>query len=208
MNLKEFINYYIKGKNSEHDFNEINTRLPSNEVIASQVLKKLDNDKTKLKTDNDIKGNYYVFLNDTIYLSNKNKSGKEYSRITVICHECIHSIQSKKLQMLNFVLSNLEIVVFVICLILNLILKNQNYTQIIYTVIVVLSIIPRFILEIHASLGSISLTKKYIEEENRNKDEAEFAYNVVKFQVIALLPFMLLNLCLWKIVRTVALFII
>lgn len=208
MRIKKICEYYIKGKNEKYDIRDIDKSLPQNDTIVGQVLKKLNNTTTKVKKDDDIKGNYYVFLNDTIYLSNKNKNGKEYSRLTLICHECIHSIQSKILQMINFIFSNLEIIIFTICLFLKIILKKENYIDEIYIISAIVSIIPRFILEIHASLSSISLTKEYLLDNNKTEDETNFVYNIVKFQVIALLPFMLINLCLWKIVRTAVVLIL
>ena len=205
MKLKKLFEYYIEGKNDKYDMKDINTTLPENDVIVEKVLKELNNTTTKVIKDDDIKGNYYVFLNDTIYLSNKNKSSREYSRLTLICHECIHSVQSKILQVINFILSNLEILVFIICLFYKLVLKKENYIDNIYIISVIISLIPRFILEIHASISSIFLTRKYLLNNDKTEEEANFAYHIVKFQVIALLPFMLINLSLWKIARIIIL---
>lgn len=208
MIINKLFEYYINGKNDKYDIKEINNTLPENDIIVGQVLKNLNNNTTKVIKDDDINGNYYVFLNDAIYLSNKNKSNKEYSRLTVICHECVHSIQPKILQIINFIFSNIEIIIFAICLIFKIILKKENYVEVIYITSVILSLIPRFILEIHASILSISLTRKYLLDNNKTEEEADFVYNIVKFQVIALLPFMLISLCMWKIVRILILLIL
>lgn len=205
MNIKNKYNLYVKGKNKEYDIQQIISKLPDNNTIAKQTLESLNNKTTKVVFDNDIKGNYYVFLNDTIYLSSKDAD--KYKRLTVICHECIHSIQNKTIQLINFILSNLEIIIFIIFSILKLLNIIGNKLTYVYIAVVVISLIPRFILEIHASLKSIKLTKEYISEKIGNK-EAEFVNKIVRIQVVLLLPVMLFSLCLWKIIRILILDII
>lgn len=205
MSIKSKYNLYVKGKNEKYDIEQIISKLPDNRTITKQVLEKLNNKTTKMLCDEDIKGNYYVFLNDTIYLSSKNTN--KYNRLTVICHECIHSMQNKIMQWINFILSNLEIIVFVIFSILKLLNIFENILTYTYIAFVIVSIIPRFILEIHASLKSIKYTKEYV-SKNIGNEEAEFVNKIVKFQVISLLPVMLFTLCFWKIIRILILCII
>ena len=176
MNIKDKYKMYIKGKNENYDIEKIVKKLPDNTTITKDILQKLDNKTTKMVSDDDIKGNYYVFLNDTIYLSNKNTN--KYNRLTVICHECVHSIQNKALQLINFIFSNIEIIAFVILLFLKIF--NAFDGKFVYVAIVAISLIPRFILEIDASLSSIKLTKEYV---NKKLDgtKAEFVNKIVKF---------------------------
>ena len=204
MSIKDKYNIYVKGRNDDYDMEEIIGKLPDNNTIAKETLEKLNNKTTKMISDDDIKGNYYVFLNDTIYLSNKDAD--KYKRLTVICHECIHSVQNKAMQLINFVLSNLEVILFIIFAILKFLNVFGNVLTYVYIAIVILSLIPRFILEIHASIKSITLTREYILDKI-GKKEAEFANKVVRFQVILLLPIMLFSLCFWKIIRALILFI-
>lgn len=205
MSIKSKYKLYVKGENEQYNIEQIISKLPDNRTITKQVLEKLNNKTTKMVSDEDIKGNYYVFLNDTIYLSSKNTN--KYNRLTVICHECIHSMQNKTIQWINFILSNLEIIVFVIFSILKLLNIFENILTYTYIAFVIVSIIPRFILEIHASLKSIKYTKEYV-SKNIGNEEAEFVNKIVKFQVIALLPVMLFTLCFWKIIRILILCII
>jgi len=205
MKIKDKIKIGIKGKDNNFDIKQIVNDLPDNNIIAKYTLEKLNNKTTKIVFDNDIKGNYYVFLNDTIYLSNKDAD--KYKRLTVICHECVHSIQNKALQLINFIFSNLEVIIFVIFAILKLLNKFTNTLTWTYLTVVIISLIPRFILEIHASLKSITLTKEYVNEKV-GKNEAEFVHKIVKFQVISLLPIMLFSLIFWKIIRTLVIYII
>ena len=205
MSIKSKYKLYVKGENEQYNIEQIISKLPDNRTITKQVLEKLNNKTTKMICDEYIKGNYYVFLNDTIYLSSKNTN--KYNRLTVICHECIHSMQNKTIQWINFIFSNLEIIVFVIFSILKLLNIFENILTYTYIAFVIVSIIPRFILEIHASLKSIKYTKEYV-SKNIGNEEAEFVNKIVKFQVIALLPVMLFTLCFWKIIRILILCII
>lgn len=205
MKIKDNIKLYIKGKDDNYDIEKIVSKLPDNKIIAKETLEKLNNKTTKIVFDNDIQGNYYVFLNDTIYLSNKDAD--KYKRLTVICHECIHSMQNKALQLINFLFSNLEVIIFIIFSALKFFNLFGNILTYLYIAIIVISLIPRFILEIDASLKSIKLTKEYVSKKIGNI-EAEFVDKIVKFQVISLLPIMLILLIFWKIVRIVILTII
>lgn len=198
MSIKDKYNIYVKGRNDDYDMEEIIGKLSDNNTIAKETLENLNNKKTKMVSDDDIKGNYYVFLNDTIYLSSKDAD--KYKRLTVICHECVHSIQNKLVQLINFIFSNLEIVLFFIFVILKFLKIFGKTLTYAYITIVIISLIPRFILEIHASLKSIKLSKEYVNKKIGN-NEAQFVNKVVRFQVISLLPIMLFSLCFWKIIR-------
>lgn len=201
MSFKSLIDLYIHGKDPNNDIRKIMDELPSNEEITKEILEKLNNKTTKLKCEEEIKGSYYVFLNDTIYLSN-NRASKDYARLTLIAHECIHSIQSKLGQVVNFLLSNLEMILFIIVAILKILKKTIPFLENLYWVIVTASILIRMALEMHASIRSISLTKEYMSKKIKQEDTL-FAMKIIRFQVMALLPFMLLSLFFWKMIRVI-----
>lgn len=201
MSFKSLIDLYIHGKDPNNDIRKIMDELPSNEEITKEILEKLNNKTTKLKCEEEIKGSYYVFLNDTIYLSN-NRASKDYARLTLIAHECIHSIQSKLGQVVNFLLSNLEMILFIIVAILKILKKTIPFLENLYWVIVTASILIRMALELHASIRSISLTKEYMSKKMKEGDML-FAMRIIRFQVMALLPFMLLSLFFWKMIRVI-----
>lgn len=201
MSFKSLIDLYIHGKDPNNDIRKIMDELPSNEEITKEILEKLNNKTTKLKCEEEIKGSYYVFLNDTIYLSN-NRASKDYARLTLIAHECIHSIQSKLGQVVNFLLSNLEMILFIIVAILKILKKTIPFLENLYWVIVTASILIRMALELHASIRSISLTKECMSKKMKEEDML-FAMRIIRFQVMALLPFMLLSLFFWKMIRVI-----
>ena len=183
------------------------SKLPDNDNVTKEILEMLGNKTTKCKRDEDFKGSYYVFLNDTIFLSDRKECKDDYSRICLIAHECIHSVQSKILQKLNFVVSNIDIIAFLVIFVLRFVFGNISFIPYIYLVIAIVSSIPRIILEIDAVKRSTIVSYEYMEGKIE-KNELEYIDSIYKFQTKLLLPLFLLNLLIWKIVRCVFIFIL
>jgi len=200
------INYLRKWKQENRKLSNISDKFSSNDLVAKQMLELLNNKTTKIKVDNDIKNNYYVFLTDTIYLSNKEVNKNGYQRICVMAHECIHSIQSKTIQTINFILSNIELIAFVITFICMVIKFNVNIVFYSYMILNIISVIPRIILELNATLKSINLTKKYIEDKVED-NETNTLLNSYKKQIILFLPLFIVSLLLGRFFRFLIIYI-
>ena len=71
MSFFDNIKVFNKKSSIRKEVDDIIGKLPSSDIIAKDILNKLDNKKTKSIFDKDIKGNYYVYLNNTIYLSDR-----------------------------------------------------------------------------------------------------------------------------------------
>lgn len=192
--------------------NELNitiSKLPENKEICRDVLDNiLMKKEVKVKVDEDFKGNYYNGVTNEITLSGKEKQETHISRPMVVCHECIHATQSKVLHYINYIGSNLEVLLFVITLISIFIFKNIDILLIIYNIIGITIIIIRTILELQAIYKAIPLSniymKQYIDDESR--------YLVIKryktMIIIMMLPFFIgllfakiLRLCLLNILN-------
>lgn len=182
---------------------EIVKKLPDNVKVTKEILDILGNNTTKVEQDKDIKNSYYVYLKDTIYLADNEKNNEGVARICLISHECKHSIQSKLLQKLNFVLSNIELIYFIISIIL-MIIFNSKIVLFSYIAIAVLSIIPRTILEIDAVLSSANIANKYLTGKLSDLETNKLV-SVYKKSTTSMLPFFVLSLCTGKIVRTIIL---
>lgn len=205
MNFFEKLKYFWDTSKKE-ELQKIVDKLPSNEEICKEILEDMGNNHTKLKLDDEIKNSYYVYLNDTIYLCNKEKARTLYTRVVLISHECRHTLQSKVLQRLNFVFSNIELVLFVIALVLNF-FKIFNIPMLIaYLAFVILSVIPRFILEFDAVKSSVKIAKKYMEKKLK-KEDVEFAYNIFFFQINLLFPISIISLFFGKLFRALLVFL-
>lgn len=206
MNLKEKFESFNKNSNISKEIKEKISKLPTNEEITREILNDLKNNHTKIVLDEDIKNSYYVYLNDTIYLSNRKKVIEDSSRVILIAHEAKHSMQSKLLQKINFIISNLELAVFVINVIL-LVIKIFSIINIYtYMIIVMLSIIPRMILEIDAVKSSITISKDYLKNKISMKD-LDKLMGIYKFKVRTLIPLFIINLIFGKVIRMLLIFI-
>lgn len=183
-------------------------KLPSSDLMAKSILKELKNNKTKIVFDKEIKGNYYVYLNDTIYLSDKQNQKENYERLCVISHECIHSIQPKWLQNLNFIFSNLELITFLVFVILWIFKVSNIYFWFSYLVINLFSIIFRSILELWAMNKSLSLSKKYLEKEKINKKDIEKVESVYNSIIKLLIPLAFIQMFFFKVIRILIIFIL
>lgn len=203
MSFFEKIEVLKKDSSKRKELDNIIEKLPSSDVVAKDILKIIGNDKTEYIFDEDIKGNYYVYLNDTIYLSSKQSDKKNYERLCIISHECIHSIQPKWLQNLNFIFSNLEIISFVVFIILYFFKITNVYMYISYLIIAILSIIPRIILEVWAIKKAPLISKEYLNNKILNTKEVEKVNNTYTFLSKLLTPLAIIQIFFFKLVRII-----
>ena len=198
MKIKDIYKLNKKDSNENIKINKMISNIPENEFVAKEILEMLNNNKTKIEIDSDTKSNLYIFLNDTIYIS-KNKKD-DFNRICVIAHECIHSIQSKSAQILNFVLSNIELILFIVLIALFCFKLKFMPLLILYVLTNIFSIGIRLYLELSAVFGSIKLSDKYF--KNYLEDNIrDYIVNIYKSQIKTLLVFFILKLFLFKVVR-------
>ncbi len=74
--------------------------------------------------------------------------------------------------------------------------------------LVILSIIPRLILELWAITKAPKLSKKYLEEKNIEKDNINKVERVYNFSTKILTPFALIQMFFFKIVRLIVITVI
>ena len=139
------------------------------EQVTINVLRFLDNNKTNVDVKEDFKGNYYSYITNTIYIGKKtNKKqpshniDKDASDLLMICHECIHSIQSKRMHILNTIFSNLSIIFSIICIFIGVFIDMPLWLRCVTGVVILFSVLLRLFLEIEAINGSIKLAFKVI----------------------------------------------
>ena len=198
MKIKDIYKLNKKENNKNIKINKMISNIPENKFVAKEILEMLNNNKTKIEIDSDTKSNLYIFLNDTIYIS-KNKKD-DFNRICVIAHECIHSIQSKSAQILNFVLSNIELILFIVLIALFCFKLKFMPLLILYVLTNIFSIGIRLYLELSAVFGSIKLSDKYFKNYLEDKIR-DYIVNIYKSQIKTLLVFFIIKLFLFKVVR-------
>ena len=198
MKIKDIYKLNKKDSNENIKINKMISNIPENKFVAKEILEMLNNNKTKIEIDSDTKSNLYIFLNDTIYIT-KNKKD-DFNRICVIAHECIHSIQSKSAQILNFVLSNIELILFIVLIALFCFKLKFMPLLILYVLTNIFSIGIRLYLELSAVFGSIKLSDKYFKNYLEDKIR-DYIVNIYKSQIKTLLVFFIIKLFLFKVVR-------
>ena len=110
--LKIIFNFSIKTAKQIADnkeLNELTNRLPDNETICKDILNSINNSDVNIKQSNDEKSetSLYIVATNTIIIA---KIRESYARVQTIAHECIHSIQDKKLLLFNFIFTNIYLV--------------------------------------------------------------------------------------------------
>ena len=198
---------FFKFERDENLINIVN-KLPENEVVAKEILEQLGNKTTKIEKDVSITSSFYVDLKDTIYLADNERNNKGVSRICLIAHECRHSVQSKVLQKLNFILSNLELIAFIVIAILLLFFFDHKALFLGYIIFDFISFIPRLILETDAVFASSKIAKEYLLNKV-TKEEAEKLEIVYKKSTRGIMFFLfILNLMVGRIIRGIIMSII
>lgn len=155
------------------ELNKIAEKYPNNKEICKKILKKLGNEKVKIEEDEKSETTLYIAIQDKISIGNTHKS---YTRIQTMAHECLHSIQDRKMLIFNFIYSNIYFLYFAIICILIIIKKLPNemlYLNILLIMSFVYYVIRAF-LENDAMIKAEYLAKQYMEEQNiSSKEEIE-----------------------------------
>lgn len=171
--LKILFDYNLKKikqevKNEELD--KIVQKYPKNKVICEEYLKKLNNEKVEIEENDGTENSLYIAVSDKILIGNIKES---YSRIQTIAHECLHSIQDRKLQIFNFVYSNIYMLFFIIITLLAL-FKVLPYKMMFNVLLMFMGLVyymVRTFLENDAMIKARYLAKEYMEEKNISSKE-------------------------------------
>lgn len=149
-------------KNDELD--EISKKYPENVEICKSYLKKLNNEKVEIEENEGAENSLYIVATNKIMIANIKKS---YTRIQTIAHECLHSIQEKKLLWFNFIFSNIYILYFLVICILAIfrLLPYEMMFLIGYLILSLVFLVVRSYLENDAMIKARYLAKEYMEEQ-------------------------------------------
>ena len=127
----------LKQIGEDEELDNLAKAYSSNIEIAKDYLKKLNNEKVKIEENEGAESSLYIAITDKILIANIQKS---YTRIQTIAHECLHSIQSRKLLMFNFIFSNVYLLYFIAISAL-LIFKVLPYKMMFLVIFLILSMI-------------------------------------------------------------------
>lgn len=168
VNLKK-----IKELSQKSPLDELIKRLPNIEEIGKQMLHMLKNSDVKIEKSVDEKSgtSLYLVMGNKIIIANGNGS---YAGVQTIAHECIHSVQNKKMLWFNFFFSNFYIIYTLIVMILTIlkIIKDTSLQLYILSILGFVFYAIRSYLETEAMIKSRFLAKDYLEQKKlHNKDE-------------------------------------
>ena len=171
LGLNVHINDMKKIKKIGYDkkLNDISNKFPSNKEICMEILEKLNNKNVNIEETKDSKTSLYIAITNKIIIANINDT---FTRIQTIAHECLHSIQNRKILLSNFIFSNISIITFIIFTILILLNIGNSYTYTqIFIGIGIIGYVIKAYLENEAMSKAFYLAKEYINEyQEKNTD--------------------------------------
>lgn len=160
----------IKQIGEDKELDKLTQKYPENIEMCKWYLKKLKNENVKIEEDKNSNTTLYLVTSNKIFIANLKES---YTRIQTIAHECLHSIQSKKLLWFNFIFSNIYLIYFfVICILA--IFKILPYGTMFLSILIVLGLTYyaiRTYLENDAMIKAKYLAKEYMQELHISSNE-------------------------------------
>lgn len=160
----------IKKIAENKELDELIQKYPENIEICKEYLEKLNNKEVKIEEDKNSNATLYLVMNNKIFIADLKDN---YTRIQTIAHECLHSIQSKKMLWFNFIFSNIYLLYFIIICILG-ILKLLSYKMMFFSILILLGLVyysVRVYLENDAMIKARFLAKEYMKEKNISSKE-------------------------------------
>lgn len=163
----------VKEIGMEERLNKLSEKYPSNIEICKDILKKLKNEDVNIEEDKEATTTLYIAATNKIFIADTKNS---YTRIQTMAHECLHSIQERKVLMFNFIFSNVYMIYFAAIILLT-IFKVATNSLLYLNIFLLLSMVyymVRVFLENDAMIKAKYLAKEYMQEKNiSNKEEIE-----------------------------------
>lgn len=168
VNFKEIKQLVESEKSKKLD--ELTKKYPENKEICKWYLNRLNNENVVIEENESKENCLYIAVTNKILIANVRNS---YTRIQTIAHECLHSIQGRKILMSNFIFSNIYLLYFGIIFLLT-IFKVLPFKMLFLVILIFLSmiyILIRNYLENDAMTKARYLAKEYMEEKNISTKE-------------------------------------
>lgn len=152
------------------ELEKLTDRFPENIQIAQEMLEMLNNKNVKIEEMKNTSTSLYIAVTNKIQIADMKNN---YARIQTIAHECIHSVQDRRLLIFNFIFSNFIMLYWIIITILTITNKIQNIEpqMFIMLLFITIKIVVRGYLETDAMTKSTFLAEKYIKQKNILKEE-------------------------------------
>lgn len=164
-NIKE-----IKKVADDKELDELAKKYPGNIELCKAYLNKLGNKNIEIEENKESEASLYIAISNKISIANISHT---YTRIQTIAHECLHSIQDRKILIFNFIFSNIYLLYFVVSCTLAIfkMLPNKLIFLNIYLLLSMVYYMVRVYLENDAMIKARYLAKDYMEEQKITTDE-------------------------------------
>lgn len=147
----------------DRELDELAKKYPDNIKMCKDYLKKLNNANVAIEENKEAEASLYIAITNKISIANVSNT---YTRIQTIAHECLHSVQDRKLLVFNFIFSNIYLLYFAMICVLA-IFKVLPYRMMFLGIFLILSLVyymVRIYLENDAMIKARYLAKEYMEE--------------------------------------------
>lgn len=160
----------IKALGKNEYLNKLTDKFPDNLEICKKIVRLIGNQTVKIEEDKDSKTSMYLVLTNRISIANLKDN---YTRIQTIAHECIHSMQDRKMLLANFIISNLALIYWFIAIVLTIcgVYKDILLQGFILMTISGVQFALRSYLETDAMIKARYLAKTYMVTEKVLKPE-------------------------------------
>lgn len=159
----------LKKTNASEENLKLIEDVPDNIEICKEILKKFNNSKVIIENKTDEKSSYYIAISNKIIIGNVSNS---FSRIQTVIHECIHSIQDRRVLIANYVLSSISNIYFLILIITAIINRISLKLFMSFFILQFICYVIRSFLENDAMIRAEYETEKYLKEkDSRNEKE-------------------------------------
>jgi len=195
----------------DKELEKLTDKFPENVEIAKEMLKMLGNEKVKVEEAKNTQTSLYIAVTDKISIADMKNN---YARIQTIAHECMHSVQDRRLLLFNFIFSNINIIYLIAVIILTAtkIIENTILHIFVLTLFATIKFAVRGFLEIDAMTKSKYLAKEYIESKKiLNKEQItsiitkyeEINKMAVPFTIVQILTSSILGILAYSIISLV-----
>ncbi len=174
----------IKELSYDKNMQDINNKIAGNKQVCKQILNILENKDVTIEEGKDEKSQtcLYLVMQNKILLGNIKDT---FVRVQTIAHECIHSVQNKKILKFNFIFSNINILYFIIISLLAIFnVTNKETENILLVGLIIMQFIfyiVRSFLETDAMTRAEYLSKEYLNKScDLTKDEQNMVIDKYK----------------------------
>ena len=160
----------IKDLIKNKGLDDLVSTFPSNIDVVKGILKMLKNENINIQEEKETKTCLYLINGNKIIIANISDT---FTRIQTMAHECLHSIQNKKILWAQYIIANFYLLYFFIIILLTLfhIIKTPYVHIIILSILGIIQYVLKSMLEMDAMIKAKYLARDYLKEYKIGTEE-------------------------------------